>query len=208
MAILKFEIGPLSTNCYLYVDEKTNESVVIDPAFPTEKLIESIKKTDLKYILLTHAHADHIMAVAKIKEITNAKIVAHKNEEKRLLGDESNLYNALGCYNLPYISQNIDVFVSDGDEIKFGTKTLRVLHTPGHTDGSLCFVGEKIIFAGDTVFAGSYGRTDFPSGSYSNLLDSFHKLFCLSGDYIIYPGHQESTTLKDEKNFNPLSRYV
>ena len=89
MAILKFEIGPLSTNCYLYVDEKTNESVVIDPAFPTEKLIESIKKTDLKYILLTHAHADHIMAVAKIKEITNAKIVAHKNEEKRLLGDET-----------------------------------------------------------------------------------------------------------------------
>ena len=208
MAILKFEIGPLSTNCYLFVDDKTNEAVVIDPAFETEKLIENIKKVNLKYILLTHAHADHIMAVSLIKELTFAKIVAHKNEAKRLLGDESNLYNALGCYDKPFTAQEVDIFVDDGDKIKFGTKTLSVLHTPGHTDGSLCFVGDGIIFSGDTVFAGSYGRVDFESGSYSNMLDSFHKLFSLEGDYVIYPGHQGSTTLKDERNFNPLSRYV
>ncbi len=208
MSILKFEIGPLSTNCYLYIDDKTGEAVVIDPAFPTEKLIENIKKVNLKYILLTHAHADHIMSVSKIKELTSAKTVAHKCEEKRLLGDESNLYEALGCYDMPYASQNVDVFVDDGDVIEFGTKIITVLHTPGHTDGSVCYMSENFIFCGDTVFAGSYGRTDFKSGSYSDLIDSFHKLFCLQGDYLLYPGHQGSTTLNDERNFNPLSRYV
>ena len=97
MSIKRYEIGPLATNCYLFIDDKTNCAVVIDPAFESEKLIEDIKQVDLKYILLTHAHADHIMGVHKLKQLTGAKIVAHENEEKRLRSKEANLYSALGC---------------------------------------------------------------------------------------------------------------
>ena len=208
MAILKFEIGPLATNCYLFVDDETGESVIIDPAYPTEKLIEQVLKSDLKYILLTHAHADHIMAVSKIKELTGAKIVSHKNEEKRLGSSLSSLYDALGCFDIPFVGEKIDIEVDDGDVIEFGNKIISVLHTPGHTDGSVCYVCDKTVFCGDTIFAGSHGRTDFPTGSFSQIIDSFYKLTCLEGDYIMYPGHQGSTTLKDERNFNPLSRYI
>lgn len=208
MAILKFEIGPLATNCYLLVDDETAEAVVIDPSYPTEKLLEQVKKYNLRYILLTHAHADHIMAVSKIKELTGAKIVAHKNESSRLSNPTSSLYNALGCYGIDFTGEKIDLEVDDGDVIEFGKKFITVVYTPGHTDGSVSYICDRNIFCGDTVFAGSHGRTDFPSGSFSQIIDSFYKLTQLDGDYILYPGHQGSTTLKDERNFNPLSRYI
>lgn len=208
MAVKKFEIGPLGTNCYIFTDEKTGESVIIDPAFPTDKLIEEVKKSDIKYILLTHAHADHIMALHKVKELTGAKVVAHINENERLHNPISNLHDALGCYTESYVPEDIDIAVNDGDVIEFGEKIITVIHTPGHTDGSVCYLCENIIFCGDTIFQGSHGRTDFPSGSFSQMIDSFYKLSNLDGDYLMLPGHQGSTTLKEERNFNPLSRYI
>ncbi|MBQ5590250.1 MAG: MBL fold metallo-hydrolase [Clostridia bacterium] len=208
MSIRRFEIGPLSTNCYILTDEKTNESVIIDPAFCTEKLLQEAEKTNIKYILLTHAHADHIMAVHSIKEKCGAKIVAHENEAERLLSARANLHSAIGCYLEDYIPEEIDIKAQDGDVLEFGEKRIIVLHTPGHTDGSLCFVCEDVIFCGDTIFKNSYGRTDFPSGNLSQLIDSYYKLCSLEGDYMMLPGHQESTTLDYERNFNPLSRYL
>ena len=208
MSIKRFEIGPLSTNCYIYTDDKTGESVIVDPAFCSEKLLYEIEKTNIKYILLTHAHADHIMAVHAVKEKTNAKIVAHINEAERLLSATANLHSAIGCYLEDYVPESIDIAANDGDVLEFGEKTITIIHTPGHTDGSLCFIIGDVIFCGDTVFQGSYGRTDLPTGNFSELIDSFYKLTQLTGDYIMLPGHQESTTLKDERNFNPLSRYL
>lgn len=208
MSIKRFEIGPLSTNCYLFTDEKTNESVIVDPAFCSEKLFAEIEKTNLKYILLTHAHADHIMAVHSIKEKTGACIIAHINESERLLSAKANLHSAIGCYLENYVPETIDVAVNDGDVLEFGEKMITVIHTPGHTDGSVCYVCEDVIFCGDTIFKGSYGRTDFPSGSLSSLIDSYYKLCELQGDYLMLPGHQESTTLDNEREFNPLSRYL
>lgn len=208
MSVKKFEIGPLSTNCYIYTDDETNESVIIDPAFCSEKLLEEVEKTNIKYILLTHAHADHIMAVHTVKQKTGAKIVAHINESERLKSGVANLHSAIGCYLEDYVPEEIDLAVNDGDVIEFGNKHITVIYTPGHTDGSLCFLSDDIIFCGDTIFQGSYGRTDFPTGSLSQLIDSYYKLTELEGDYLMLPGHQGSTTLNDERNFNPLSRYL
>ena len=104
--------------------------------------------------------------------------------------------------------EEIDIAVNDGDILEFGNKQIMVLHTPGHTDGSVCYVCEDKIFCGDTIFQGSYGRTDFPTGNLSQLIDSYYKVTQLEGDYLMLPGHQGSTTLNDERNFNPLSRYL
>lgn len=208
MSIKKFEIGPLSTNCYIYTDDETGESVIVDPAFCSEKLLAEVEKTKVKYILLTHAHADHIMAVHTIKEMTGAKIVAHINETERLKDAVANLHSAIGCYLESYVPEKIDIAVNDGDVLEFGNKQITVIYTPGHTDGSVCYLSDDTIFCGDTVFQGSYGRTDFPTGNLSQLIDSYYKLTCLDGDYIMLPGHQGSTTLNDERNFNPLSRYI
>ena len=148
------------------------------------------------------------MAVHSIKEKCGAKIVAHENEAERLLSARANLHSAIGCYLEDYIPEEIDIKAQDGDVLEFGEKRIIVLHTPGHTDGSLCFVCEDVIFCGDTIFKNSYGRTDFPSGNLSQLIDSYYKLCSLEGDYMMLPGHQESTTLDYERNFNPLSRYL
>ncbi len=208
MSIKQYEIGPLATNCYLFIDDNTNCAVVVDPAFESEKLLKDIQEVDLKYILLTHAHADHIMGVHKIKELTGAKIVAHENEQTRLKSKEANLYSALGCYLSDYVGHDIDIKVFDGDVLEFGEKTITVLHTPGHTDGSVCYVCADIIFCGDTVFYNSYGRTDFESGNFSQIIDSFYKLSQLEGDYALYSGHGEPTTLDRERQFNPLARFI
>lgn len=208
MSVKRFEIGPLSTNCYLFTDDKTGESVIVDPAFVTEKLLSEVENANIKYILLTHAHADHIMAVHTVKMLTGASIVAHINEAERLSSAKANLHSAIGCYLEDYVPETIDIAVNDGDVLEFGEKHITVIHTPGHTDGSLCFLCDDIIFCGDTIFQGSYGRTDFPTGSLSSLIDSYYKLCQLEGDYLMLPGHQNSTTLNDERNFNPLSRYL
>ena len=208
MSVKRFEIGPLSTNCYLFTDEQTGESVIVDPAFCSEKLLAEVKGANIKYILLTHAHADHIMAVHTIKTITGAKIVAHINETERLSSAKANLHSAIGCYLEDYVPETIDIAVNDGDVLEFGKKAITVIHTPGHTDGSLCFVCDDVIFCGDTIFQGSYGRTDFPTGNLSALIDSYYKICSLEGDYLVLPGHQNPTTLNDERNFNPLSRYL
>ena len=208
MSVKKFEIGPLSTNCYIYTDDETGESVIIDPAFCSEKLLAEVEKSNIKYILLTHAHADHIMALHTVKEKTSAKIAAHINEAERLRSAKANLHSAIGCYLEEYIPEEIDIALNDGDILDLGNKHITIVHTPGHTDGSLCFVIDDIIFCGDTIFQGSYGRTDFPTGNLSQLIDSYHKLCELEGDYLMLPGHQGSTTLNDERNFNPLSRYL
>lgn len=209
----KFVIGPLGTNCYFYSDNVTGDSVVIDPAYPDERLLKMLSRERVRYILITHAHIDHIYGAAAVKELTGAQIVTHRLAAERLCNDDENLYNAFagnidGIYSGDFRHVTADITVDTGECIQVGKTVFSALHTPGHTSGSVSYLTQNEIFCGDFIFAGSYGRIDFPTGSFSDMTDSFRKLCSLDGDYIIYPGHQDSTTLKNERQFNPLTSYL
>lgn len=213
--IKRYTIGPLATNCWLYKDDITGDSAVIDPGYPDKKLLDDLAHERVKYILITHAHVDHVFGAAALKHLTDAPILAHRLEAERLSDGKANLYESFNfsgfgerTYTMPYISQQIDREVDTGDTIELGKTVFSVLHTPGHTDGSVCYVTEREIFCGDLIFAGSYGRVDFPSGNFADMVDSYNRLCSLDGDYLIYPGHQETTTLRNERNFNPLKSYL
>lgn len=209
----RYVLGPLETNCYFYMDDISGESVVIDPAYPDGRFLKMLSRQRVKYILITHAHIDHIFGAAAVKEITGAKIVAHTLAAERLNDDGENLYNAFhgnigGIYNDDFRHVTADITVDTGECIQIGKTVFSALHTPGHTSGSVSYLTNNEIFCGDFIFAGSYGRIDFPSGSFADMTDSFRKLCSLDGDYMIYPGHREGTTLNNERRFNPLKAYL
>lgn len=213
--IEKIICGPLATNTYLYIDDISGESAIVDPAYPDKKLFDAIKHQKLKYIFITHGHIDHIYAAAEIKRITGAKLVAHLLENERLKKGSENLFDTFhslyaseNIYVDDYIPVEIDMAVDTGDVITLGKTIFTVLHTPGHTNGSVSFLTEREIFCGDTLFEGSYGRTDFATGNFSEMVDTYKRLCSLDGDYIIYPGHQNTTTLRNEREFNPLRAYL
>ncbi|HED23911.1 MAG TPA: MBL fold metallo-hydrolase [Firmicutes bacterium] len=192
-----------ATNCYLLGCEKTGEGIVIDPGAQGEKIIEEIASLGLKirYILNTHGHVDHIGANGKLKEALAAPVYLHERDLP--------LYRNPG-YGLKLVLKKQpepDVFIADGDKIIFGNITLTVLETPGHTPGSVCFLFNKTLFSGDTLFAGSVGRTDLKGGSWSELRNSIeHKLLILSADTEVFPGHGPKTTLGVEIRDNPYIR--
>ncbi|MBQ2676352.1 MAG: MBL fold metallo-hydrolase [Clostridia bacterium] len=204
MAVKTLVLGPLATNCYIYTDDKTGKMAVVDPAFQCAQLL-SLKPD---YIFITHAHADHIMAAASLKALSGAKVVCTKAEAVRMQSSRDSLYDAIGIYSDEFVPVDADVIVCDGDEILVGDTAFKIMQTPGHTDGSVCFITDGIIFSGDTMFCGSCGRTDFPSGNLQQMLESFRRLFALEGDYTVYSGHGEATTLSVERKTNPLVRLI
>lgn len=198
--------GALQANTYLAVDEKTNEGFIVDPGGYNKVLTKEVRDNDvnIKYIILTHGHSDHICGVNEHKaEFPDAKIVAYKDEEAML--ENPNLNQSPG-FGVPY-STKADILVSDGDELKVGDVTLKFIHTPGHTEGGMCiYVKEaKALFSGDTLFRQSIGRTDFPGGSYKEIMDSIRKkLFLLPDDTNVFPGHMGTTSIGFEKENNPF----
>jgi glyoxylase-like metal-dependent hydrolase (beta-lactamase superfamily II) len=198
--------GPLEVNCYLVGCEKTNRTAVIDPGGDAERIISVIDDNKLKpsHILLTHGHWDHIGAVGALKRKYGAAISLHE--------DDRRLY-ANACQQARFFGFEIDSpppvdqSLKDGDSILIGMLDLRVIHTPGHSMGSVCFLGENEIFTGDLVFAGAFGRTDIPGGNTQLLRDSVEgKIFVLPCNTIIYPGHGRRTTVSDEKSGNSIWR--
>ena len=206
MRITNLPSGALQANTYLAVDEKTNEGFIVDPGGYNKVLTKEVRDNDvnIKYIILTHGHSDHICGVNEHKaEFPDAKIVAYKDEEAML--ENPNLNQSPG-FGVPY-STKADILVSDGDELKVGDVTLKFIHTPGHTEGGMCiYVKEaKALFSGDTLFRQSIGRTDFPGGSYQEIMDSIRKkLFLLPDDTNVFPGHMGSTSIGFEKENNPF----
>ncbi len=203
MILQKLCVGELSTNCYILGDEKTNEGVVIDPGGDFDLIDENIEKLNLKikYIILTHGHIDHIKALVPLKKKTKAKVLIHK-EDLPILSDPT--------YNLAqFIGENgsfsePDLLLKDGDTIEFGKKKLLVLHTPGHTPGSISLYTDNLLFTGDTLFCEGIGRTDLPGASCENLFSSIkQKLFTKPDDTEVFPGHGPSTTIGWEKKNNP-----
>lgn len=206
MRITNLPSGALQANTYLAVDEKTNEGFIVDPGGYNKVLTKEVRDNDvnIKYIILTHGHSDHICGVNEHKaEFPDAKIVAYKDEEAML--ENPNLNQSPG-FGVPY-STKADILVSDGDELKVGDVTLKFIHTPGHTEGGMCiYVKEaKALFSGDTLFRQSIGRTDFPGGSHKEIMDSIRKkLFLLPDDTNVFPGHMGMTSIGFEKENNPF----
>lgn len=195
----------MDENTYILGDEKTKKCAVIDPGGSIIDIFNIIKQHGLtvEYIILTHGHGDHICRVPEIKSKTNAKIVAHVNEEEVLIDRNKNLSAQLPGLLVEF---DADEYVQEGDVIELGSLKLKVIHTPGHTKGGMCIKVGEHIFTGDTLFAGSIGRTDFYGGDYKKMEKSLKKLEKHDDDITIYPGHGPNSNLKIEKTTNPFMR--
>lgn len=181
------------TNCYIIVDDATKEAMVIDPASNSEKIIEMLEilEAKLKYIYLTHCHGDHTGAVVDLQNKYGAKVLIHRIESENLRNPEITLNYYIG---IPDIKLEEDSRIDDGDLIHLGELEFKVIHTPGHTNGgtSLYCEKEKMLFSGDTLFRGTWGRTDLPTGSLVDIMNSItDKLLVLPDDTIVYPGHRK-----------------
>lgn len=189
------------TNTYVVTDEETGETAVVDPGVNDEKLIEKLKEKPVKFILITHGHFDHIGGVNFVKERTGAKVVVHKEDEEMLNDCEKNC----GENTEPIIA---DILVEDGSKLMLGNSEITVMHTPGHTKGGVCYIfpQDRVLFSGDTLFKLTAGRTDLYGGNPRTELMSLEKIGGLDGDYIVYPGHDDSTTLDFERQYNRYMR--
>ena len=199
-------LGSLATNCYfVYLEE--NCVIAVDIGGDAQKVLRFLeeRRLTLTKILLTHGHYDHIEGVAAVQQATGAEVYIHELDAPMLQDMNRNLGNWIAPYAdfLPVTEYHT---VKDGDIIHTGDAEFTVLHTPGHTAGSVCYQCEDILLTGDTLFHMSRGRTDFPGGSDSQMLASFRRLKNLEGDYRVYPGHNEASTLEYERKNNPVMR--
>lgn len=189
------------TNCYIILEEKSKELMVIDPAGDVDKIVEMIQilKGNLKYIYLTHCHADHILGVTELKNRCGGKVLIHRDDAQGLNNPEINLSPYIG---MGKIELEADSRIDGDDTIHLGDLSFLVIHTPGHTKGgtSLYCEKEKCLFSGDTIFRGTWGRTDLPTSSIEDIMNSIvNKLMKLPDDTIVYPGHGKSTMIGEEK---------
>ena len=203
MEIITIYARGFGANCYVLTEDGKN-AIVIDPAQP--RVESELIKRGLKasYVLLTHCHFDHVDGVSVLQE-GGAKVFCSA-EEKHLEGTTADLFEYFGAPRSPY---RIDETLSDNEEKELCGMRVKMLLTPGHTAGSACYLitakdGGRYLFTGDTLFQGSIGRTDFPTGSIADMRASLRKLFELEGDYPVYPGHNEETTLEIERKTNPF----
>ena len=205
LILMELVITALAVNCYIVGCEETKEVAVIDPGGNAQTILKALNDNDLKaiYIINTHGHTDHMGANRTIKDATGAQILIHENDAKMLVNAVSN-FSFLTGSNIT--SPPAEWMLKEGDIIKVGnTVELEVIHTPGHTTGGICLKTDSIVFVGDTLFNGSIGRTDFPGGSYKDIIDSIkEKLMCYDDDTVCYPGHGPATTIGFERRYNPF----
>ena len=201
-----FPVGPLQCNCSVIGDEASREAIVIDPGDDIEIILDVLQKHGLRVtqIIVTHAHIDHVGGAVKLKKLTNAPILLNENDDQllRMLDVQASW---LGMRDPGPV--DVDETPGDGHKIRWGTLEATVIHTPGHTQGSICLLisREKTLISGDTLFQGSIGRTDLPGGSYEKIIRSIHqKLLVLPGDTIVIPGHGPTTTIEEERERNPF----
>lgn len=205
--IIQLPVGPLEVFCYIVYDPLTKEGIVIDPAGDPEEIIKVLKENGVfvKYIINTHAHADHTAENLRIREVTGAPVVMHKLDDEFARTPESIEWNRKLGFDTP---PPADICVEDGDELSIGNFKVRFIHTPGHTPGSCCILVDNNLFTGDTLFVGAVGRTDLPGSSFQALLDSLKKLLALlPPETVIWPGHDygetPTSTLERERETNP-----
>lgn len=194
------------TNCYFLIDEQTNHMAIVDPGFEAQKVIRMAKGFEVDYVLLTHAHFDHISAAGEVLAATGAKLAAHKAALEELIHPSASVSGLFGSRAPDPLTP--DVLLEDGDTLSVGSLTVKALYTPGHSRGDCCYVCSDVIFSGDILFQGDVGRTDLPGGSYPTLLQSLQKLKKLPGDYRVFPGHGPETTLEAERRHNSYMNQV
>lgn len=204
MRIKRMVVGPLSTNCYLVWSGKTREAMVIDPGGNFEDIRDVIheESLDVRFILNTHGHADHIGANAQVKELTGATLAIGADDAPMLSNPTRNLsvFMAGTC-----VSPDADRLLTDNDVIELGPLLFDVICTPGHSPGGICLYHPGVLFSGDTLFAEGIGRTDLPGGDAQTLIDSIRgRLMGLPDDTVVYPGHGEETFIGRERRFNPF----
>ena len=197
-------VGALETNCYLVSSKKTQECAIVDPAAEANKIFALIAKKELKPIMIlnTHGHIDHIGANRDMKEKFDIPLRIH-SLDGHMLGQEQQ--SELGFFLQAKTSPPADSYFKDGEKIKIGNFSLRVLHTPGHSPGSVSFIGDSFVLSGDTLFCGGVGRTDLPGGNWEDMEESLKKkILTLPEEMIVLPGHGPSTSIGQEKNTNPF----
>ena len=194
MLIKSFTLGHVQTNCYIVTDENTLECAVIDPGAETNTIMHYLENNKLKcrYILLTHGHFDHTGAVEDVAKQTGATVCMSRKEVRKNITE----------MGFKYAPPKGTVFFGEGDQFSVGSLVFEVIETPGHSEGSVTFRCGEALFTGDTLFKDSCGRTDFPGCSGKDMLKSLKKLYELSGDYEVYPGHMEATSLERERRYN------
>jgi glyoxylase-like metal-dependent hydrolase (beta-lactamase superfamily II) len=208
MDIEQVKVGYMDVFCYIVSCPVKKEALLIDPAGDEDRVVNRVnqKGLDLKYIVNTHGHADHSCGNARVKELTGAKLVMHEEDDRIFNSPEGQVMARQMGFAL---SPPADMFVKEGDEIPLGNVTLKVIHTPGHSPGGICLLGEGNLFTGDTLFVGAIGRTDLPGASYSQFMKSIkEKLLILPDNTIVWPGHDygisPSSTIGEERKSNPF----
>jgi glyoxylase-like metal-dependent hydrolase (beta-lactamase superfamily II) len=207
MIIKMFTVGMLFTNCYIAACPETKQAIIIDPGFDSaskaEKIFNFIEENTLKlkFIVNTHGHPDHICGNGIVKRKFQTPILVHE-KDAFMLGTLGKVIAKFFGFNSS--SPSADTLLKDGDHVEFGKLALKVMHTPGHSPGSISLIGENEVFTGDTLFAGSIGRTDLPQSSKSDMKESLKKLAALPEDFRVYPGHGPTTTIGEEKRSNPF----
>lgn len=204
MKIRKFEVGPLLVNCYMVYDEKTKDAFLVDPGDEPDLIIDFIKEENLnvKYIICTHGHFDHIGAVGEIKEETGAMIILHIEDLEIY---RNSPYIAMQFFGIEVASQpEADKLIEKDEKISIFGRDITLLHTPGHSPGSISIHIDNILFTGDTLFAGSVGRTDLMGGNMEKLINSLKKIANLPRETIILPGHGPKTKIENEIKTNPF----
>ncbi|MBC8463505.1 MAG: MBL fold metallo-hydrolase [Deltaproteobacteria bacterium] len=206
MIVKSLAVGPIMANCFIAGCEDTHEAVVIDPGDEADRILLSLAESKLKvkYILNTHGHFDHVAANKKMKDATGADLIIHALDAPMLsqISASATMWG-LAADDSPPPDQTVE----EGDIINFGNLSLKVIHTPGHTQGGISFYADDCVFVGDTLFAGSIGRTDFEGGNFETLIASIReKLFRLADDTRVLTGHGPETTIGGEKQYNPFAK--
>ncbi len=205
MIVKKLVVGSFASNCYVVGSESTKEGMVVDPGDEAGQILKTVTDSglDIKFIVVTHSHIDHIGAVSEVKKATGAEVCIHSAAAPVL--QMEHVSTAVGSFYQTPLTP--DRLLKDGDNIDIGDLCFLVLHTPGHGLGCICLLGQGVVFSGDTLFNYGIGRYDLPGGSYSQLMDSLNaKLMVLPDDTIVYPGHGPETTIGTERRGNPFLR--
>jgi glyoxylase-like metal-dependent hydrolase (beta-lactamase superfamily II) len=205
MNLKTLAVGPLETNCHIVWDEATKLAMIIDPGDEPDRIFDYAEGLDIKYIVLTHAHFDHAGAVPEIKQATGAAIAFHPDdmEAYRSVSEQAAFW---GFESDPMPEP--DIMLTEGDMLDLGELSFKVLHTPGHSPGCICLLGEGMLFCGDTLFKGSVGRTDLPGGDMEQLKTSFRRLLELPPETRVLPGHGPASTISEESRFNLFSGMI